>query len=235
MKIDSESGSRRDFITDVGRLASVITLTACMPPSASAAHSAGAAAGAATGTAWDLGWMRTLQRASDRAVFDWPGLGDPADPIVLEIAERYLDNCAAAYGSLPYEARVVLNIRTQAVGAALGDKVWERYSLGVEYNVKDPTTQQPATRNPFWHRAPSPAPGIVMPTLADLVERGAIVLVCDFALGHLSKRLATKMGIASEAVHEELRDGFVTGAFAVPSGIFGLARAQNSGCAFVRM
>ena len=33
----------------------------------------------------------------------------------------------------------------------------------------------------------------------------------------------------------ELRAGFVPGAYAVPSGIFGLARAQNSGCALVRM
>ena len=40
------------------------------------------------------------------------------------------------------------------------DTLWERYSLGTEYNAKDPATQQPAIRNPFLHRAPSPAPGI---------------------------------------------------------------------------
>jgi intracellular sulfur oxidation DsrE/DsrF family protein len=119
--------------------------------------------------------------------------------------------------------------------AALTDGLWERYALGSEHNVKDPTTQQPAKRNPFWHRAPSPVPGIVMPTLADLLQRGAIVLVCDFALGHLSKRLAAKSRQGAEAVHRDLRDGFVPGAFAVPSGIFGLARSQNSGCAYVRM
>ena len=90
-------------------------------------------------------------------------------------------------------------------------------------------------RNPFWHRAPSPAPGIVLPTLADLLQRGAIVLVCDFALGHLAGRLATRTGRARDDVHRELRAGFVPGAFAVPSGIFGLARAQNSGCAYIRL
>jgi hypothetical protein len=37
------------------------------------------------------------------------------------------------------------------------DQLWEQYSLGAEYNAKDPATQQPAVRNPFWHRAPSPA------------------------------------------------------------------------------
>jgi hypothetical protein len=235
MPIESDAGSRRDFITDVGRLASAAALTACAPPSTTPTQSIGSASPAASGASWDLGWTRLVERATDRAVFDWPSMGDPADPIVLEIAERYLDNCAVAYRPGSYQVRVVLNIRTQAVGAALADALWERFALGVEYSVKDPATQQPATRNPFWHRAPSPAPGIVMPTLGDLLQRGAIILVCDFALGHLAKRLATKLGRPADAVHQELRDGFVPGAHAVPSGIFGLARSQNSGCAFIRM
>ncbi|HEX6965296.1 MAG TPA: hypothetical protein VF166_05820, partial [Gemmatimonadaceae bacterium] len=74
-----------------------------------------------------------------------------------------------------------------------------------------------------------------IPTIEDLVSRGAIVLVCDFALGHLSKRLAARTGQSADAVHQELRSAFVPGAYAVPSGIFGLARAQNAGCAYVRM
>ena len=184
---------------------------------------------------WDLSWLDRLATATDRAVFDWPSSGDPADPIVLELAERYLDNCAAAYRPKTYEARVVLNIRTQAVAAALNDAMWQRFALGTEYSIKDPTTQEPAVRNPFWHRAPSPAPGITLPTIADLTSRGAIILVCDFALGHLSKRLATKAGRNADDVHRELLSGFVPQSFAVPSGIFGLARAQNAGCAFVRM
>jgi hypothetical protein len=184
---------------------------------------------------WDLSWIDRLSTATDRAVFDWPSLGDPADPIVLEIAERYLDNCEAAYGRSMYQARVVLNIRTQAVPAALSDAAWERYALGAEYAVKDPSTQQPATRNPFWHRAPSPVVGVTLPTLADMIQRGAIVLVCDFALGNLAKRLAAKAGGDTDDVHRSLRGAFVPSAFAVPSGIFGLARAQNSGCALVRM
>ncbi len=184
---------------------------------------------------WDLSWIEKLRSATDRALFDWPTLGDPADPIILELAERYLDNCQSAYRAGAYEARVVLNVRTQAVPAAMSDALWARYSLGAEYNTKDPTTQQPATQNPFWHRAPSPAEGITLPTMADLVRRGAIVLVCDFALGHLSKRLAAKSGERADEVHSELRKGLIDGSYAVPSGIFGLARAQNSGCAYVRM
>lgn len=67
--------------------------------------------------------------------------------------------------------------------------------------------------------------------MADLVARGAIILVCDFALGHLANRLAPKFGSKPDEVHAALRKGLIPNAYAVPSGIFGLARAQNAGCA----
>jgi len=228
MSIDTDPPSRRSFLADVARLASAVAITGLAPPLV-------AAGSPLEREDWDLRWIDLLRPATDRAVFDWPSLGDPADPLVLELAERYLDNCQSAYAGGSYNARVVLNIRTQATVAAMTDALWERYSLGAEYNAKDPATQQPATRNPFWYRAPSPAPGITLPSLADLIDRGAIVLVCDFAMGHLSKRLAAKLGRNDDDVHADLRAHLVPGAYAVPSGIFGLARAQNAGCAFVRM
>ena len=92
-------------------------------------------------------------------------------------------------------------------------------------------TSAPATRNPFLTLAAgaNPAEGAV----ADLIGRRAIVLVCDFAMGHLANRLATKTSADPVATHRTLREGVVPGVFAVPSGIFGLVRAQNAGCGFV--
>ena len=233
MKADGKGTSRRDLIIKVGRVASAASLSSLIAPGA-----AFAAVDDISDTSpgdWDLSWVNTLAAATDRAVFDWPSLGDPADPQVLYFAERYLDNCKAAYAPGKYDARVVLNIRTQAVGAALNDATWEKFSLGKEYNVNDPVTKKEAVKNPFWHRAPDPAPGVALPTLADLLNRGAIILVCDFALGHLAERLARKVNREPGQVHTELRGAFVPGAFAVPSGIFGLAKAQNAGCAYIRM
>lgn len=233
MKDNGNHTSRRDFVANAGRLASAISLTTLITPHVASATSVGSQP-AASGD-WDLSWLTTLANATDRAVFDWPSLGDPADPQVLYFAARYLDNCAAAYAPRKYDARVVLNIRTQAVSAALNDATWARYALGNEINVNDPGTRKPALQNPFWHRAPDPSPGVVLPTLADLLGRGAIVLVCDFALGHLAERIAEKTKRQPSEVHQDLRNGFIPGAFAVPSGIFGLAKAQNAGCAFVRL
>lgn len=234
MTIDRGAASRRGFFADVGRMASAVALAGCAAPSGTTSAAPAPDAASVGSGDWDLRWIDILRPATDRAVFDWPSLGDPADPIVVEIADRYLDNCRSAYRAGAYDARAVLNIRTQAIGAAMTDKLWAQYALGAEYNVKDPATQQPATRNPFWHRAPSPAPGITLPSIADLVERGAIVLVCDFAMTNLSRRLAAKTGRGADGVHADLRGGLIPNAYAVPSGIFGLARAQNAGCAYVR-
>lgn len=231
----TDTESRRGFLADVGLLASTVALSGCTPHVASGAAPGGVRNSGVANAEWDLSWIDKVRAATDRAVFDWPSLGDPADPIILEMAERYLDNCRSAYRAGSYETRAVLNVRTQAIPAAMTDALWERYALGSEYSAKDPTTQQSATRNPFAHRAPSPAPGITLPTMVDLVGRGAIVLVCDFAMGHLSNRLATKSGKKPEDVHAELRAGLIAGAYAVPSGIFGLAKAQNAGCAYIRV
>lgn len=221
-------------MTVVGKVAASIALaTGVAPVSALGAAESDSEAPPTDGS-FDLSWIKRLSGAVDRAVFDWPSLGDAGDPTMLYLAERYLDNCREAYGSAKYEVRTVLNIRTQAVSAALSDTIWTRFQLGDELKVKDPNTTQIAARNPFLHRSPNPVPDVVVPTIPDLVQRGSIVLVCNFALRNLAKRIAAKAGPSADEVHEQLRAGVIDGAFVVPSGIFGLARAQNAGCALVR-
>ena len=43
----------------------------------------------------------------------------------------------------------------------------------------NPITHEAAVRNPFWHQAPDPRPGFALPSLPYLLNRGAVVLVCD--------------------------------------------------------
>lgn len=228
----NDSFSRRTFISGVAHSAAALGLSA-MPTAAFAggyppSHEVAP-------PSWDMSWLKLLEGKTDRALFDWPSLGDPADPQIMWFAERYLDGCKAVYGAGYQTAVVVLNIRTQAVPAALTDELWQRFDLGAEYNVKDPFTSSTAVQNPFWHAGPEPAPGVGTTSLASFVERGAIILVCDFALGHLSKRLAARLKREAAVVHAELRAGLVRGAYAVPSGIFGMAKAQNAGCALVKV
>lgn len=219
--LDSPS-TRRDF---VGR-AALLGAAAALPTSPTIATPAHAA----VPSDWDLAWVARLARTTDRAVFDMPAIDDGT---VLDLATRYLDNCDAVYGAVKMGAIAVLNVRTRAVALGLDDATWARFALGAEYDVKDPATKQTATRNPYLDVPAGAYPGTG--AIRPLMQRGAIVLVCDFALGHLANRLATKAQRAADDVHRELRAGFVPGAFAVPSGIFGMAKAQNAGCALVKL
>jgi hypothetical protein len=225
--------SRRQFVGDVGYMATAVPLLGSSAyPSTEASTPDRSPPAAAE---WDLSWIQRLGSATDRAVFDWPSLGSVDDSIVLQIAARYLDNCAVAYPAGAYKAVAVLNIRTTAIPAAMTDSAWARYGLGAEYKLVDPATKADAVRNPFWHRPPQAPKPPGEPTLEELVQRDAIILVCDFAMGHLAARLATKANQTADEVHQVLLHSLVPGAYAVPSGIFGLARSQNAGCAFVRM
>ena len=234
---ENKGSSRRDFVANTARLASAAALSGCIP-GPQTLSAAPAPTPVARGD-WDLSWLGLIGNATDRAVFDWPNLGDPADPIVPEHVERYLDNCAAAYADHAYRAIVVLNIRTTAIPAAFNDAAWARYQLGREYTVKDPATSELAVRNPFWTRrqaTPTAAqPAFHYPTLEQLEARNTIILVCDFAMGHLATRLAGKAGRPADEVHADLRRSLVPNGYAVPSGIFGLIRAQNAGCGFMRV
>ena len=222
------SRSRRDFVGHVAQLGAAAAIAGCASAHPATTAAAGRAAAPASG--WDLSWVARIGAATDRAVFDAAAINEGT---VLDLATRYLDNCDAVYGAHGSRAVAVLNFRTRAVALGLTSAMWERYALGAQYDVKDPLTKQPATRNPFLDVAPGAYPGTG--SINALVRRGAVLLVCDFALGHLSNRLAASAGRAADEVHRDLRAGFVPGAFAVPSGIYGMAKAQNAGCALVTM
>ena len=227
--------SRRHFLRNAGLLSTATILTACTASAAAPLHAPLSPAPRPATSDWDLSWVDRIASATDRAVFDWPTSDDPTGPILQQMAGRYLTNCATVYGPQSPDPVIVLNLRTRAVPMALADSAWERHALGVEYSVTDPATKQPAVRNPFWSHVAGAPPTPGEPTLEELVQHGAILLVCDFALGHLAGRLATKAGRNEADVHKELRNSFVHGAISVPSGIFGLARAQNAGCAYMRV
>jgi hypothetical protein len=212
--------SRRAFLGRVGQFGVAAALAG------SPIHEESTDAHAADASEWDLSWVKRVEKSRDRAVIDSANI---ADGFCLQIATRYLDNCDAVYGVGKHRAQVVLNIRTRAVPLALSDAIWSRYDVGADAQVNDPLTKQPSRRH-LWMTVPEGQPA-AMGSMTDIVRRGAIILVCDFALGHLATRLAQKSGETAEAVHRTLRAGFVPGAIAMPSGMFGLARAQNAGCA----
>lgn len=208
--------TRRTFAAQVAAL----SLAAVLPETGDAQPLAAAGD-------YDLSWTTRLQGASDKAVVDAPNATD----FSLQLATRYLDNCDAAYGVGAHSARLVLTFRTAATALGLNDAMWEKYAIGTANKINDRITKQPATRNPYFLLPPGETPSLGATSL--LLERKATVLVCDFALGHLATRLAESAGRPKDEVHRELRANLLVGAFAVPSGIWGTAKAQNLGCALI--
>jgi hypothetical protein len=219
--------SRRSFLAAVGEAgaaAALVSGAGVLLPAHLGAQSKLSSASAA----WDLAWIERVRKAAHRAVFD-----APSGSFVVDLAMRYVDNVRTVFGDGAGDICAVLNVRTRAVSVGLSDAIWQKYPLGEDYTVNDPRTGAPARRNVNWQLTESELAERGGASLERLHQRGAIVLVCDFALGHLAKRLAAKLSLSGDVVHAELRAGLVPGGVLVPSGIFGAAQAQNAGCAFI--
>ena len=176
---------------------------------------------------WDMSWIDTIKKAKRRALFDAPSPG-----AVFDLAMRWYDNIAKVYGSSAGRSCAVLNLRTRSTSGGLADSMLQKYPIGEDLKVIDPTTNAPARRN-LDMRVPPDKDAIGYGSIEGLQKRGAVVIVCDFALGHLANRLAKAVNAQPEVVHAELRANLVAGAFLVPSGILGAAEEQNAGCAFI--
>lgn len=213
MNIDlsESSASRRSFL---GQVAGMGTTAMLGEPAVT------------TTSPWDVSWIESVRKAKHRALFDAPMPGS-----VLDLATRYYKNIDTVYGSSAARVCVVLNLRTRSVSMGLADAMWKKYPVGEDAKVTDPDTSTPARRNVDMRvSAEKVAQGYG--SLENLQARGAIFLICDFALEHLSNRLATAAGAKPDDVHAELRSNLVRGAVLIPSGIFGAMEAQNAGCAF---
>lgn len=225
------ASSRRSFVTQLGRVASLTALGSLVATRAAVASETPSTPEDRAPGDWDFSWLDQLKDATNRGVFDWSTMPTPPEATPLDYAARYLDGCAAAYGDAA-PARAVVVIRHEATPAALTDAAWKRYDIGAVVEVTDPLTHRPAVRNPFWSGDPHDTSAA--PTLQSLSGRGVIVLACNMALTHVAERIARARGDDPATVHQVLRASLVPNGFAVPSGIFGLVRAQNAGCGLVR-
>jgi intracellular sulfur oxidation DsrE/DsrF family protein len=67
-----------------------------------------------------------------------------------------------------------------------------------------------------------------------LIARGVVFLCCNEALKHFAETVGKGAGISGDEASEALIASLVPGTLLVPSGIFGLARAEEAGCCYIR-
>lgn len=133
---------------------------------------------------------------------------------------------------LPNEsATAVVILRHGAFPIALNHAMWAKYKIGETFKITDPETKAPAIKNPFLNPKPGVLPVEDM-ALDRLLARGVIFGACNVALQVQSKMLAGNAGVSAEEAAKEWAANIVPGVTVIPSGTWGLNRAQEGGCTY---
>lgn len=181
---------------------------------------------------WDDSWTTKLEGKKFRTVFDAPQVNFA---LALHQANAVIENYRDVAGISEKDLGLVVVIRHRAIPMAFNDAIWQKYEAGVDLKLKDPTTGEPAKRNPFLNVAKEDKRGLVDSTtsLTSLYDRGVIFLGCNNAAMGWAYMLAKKAGTKVEDVRAELKANLIPGMTLLPTGIFAVVRAQNVGCSYM--
>jgi intracellular sulfur oxidation DsrE/DsrF family protein len=165
---------------------------------------------------------------------DWPGALKGRHRQVVDAYEANSGfPLAFAYTFLaPNEsATAVVVLRHGAFPIALGHAMWAKYKIGETFKINDPETKVPATKNPFLN----PKPGVLVVddmALDRLLAKGVVFGACNVALQVQSKMLAGNAGVSPDEAAKEWAANVVPGVTIIPSGTWGVNRAQEGGCTY---
>jgi intracellular sulfur oxidation DsrE/DsrF family protein len=152
-----------------------------------------------------------------RVVFDAP---EPNGGMAAIWPRIYLNTMAATYPGEAASAMVIL--RHQGLALALSDAIWAKYPISDMFNIKP--NGAAVTANPYATITGLPIPGL---GVAELLKGGVLFGACDVALTVYSSGAAGKMNLDPAAVKKEWVAGLLPGIMVVPSGVMGVARAQE--------
>ena len=118
--------SRRDFLTTLGALAG----TAVIPTAIESQP-------VPQGGGWDMSWLDRLT-GKHRQVFDF------TNPQMLQVPRNWLDAHEVVYGLKHSDLSAVVGIGGPSFPVNATDAMYEKYPIGTEWKITDPTTGKPA-------------------------------------------------------------------------------------------
>ena len=133
--------------------------------------------------------------------------------------------------SAPGAATAVVVLRHGAFPIALNSAMWAKYKIGETMNIVDPETKAPAIKNPFLN----PKPGVLQVdnmAVDRLLANGTVFGACNVALTVLSQKHASNAGVTAEEAAKEWAANLIPGITLIPSGTWGVNRAQEAGCTY---
>jgi hypothetical protein len=125
----------------------------------------------------------------------------------------------------------VIILRHEAFPLALNHAMWAKYKIGEAEKVNDPETKTAAVKNPYFEAKP----GVLRNDDAGidkLLARGTVFGACNLALRGHARRLAKNAGVTGEEAAKEFVANIIPGITVIPSGVWGVNRAQEAGCSY---
>jgi len=232
--IDSGAGhdcgatDRREFLGRLGVGAAVFaaaSVGAAVPLATAGAESVGRRGTGAMRAPWSDAWLQKLT-GKHKQFFDATTTNES---FALAFAANFLNLNHEAYGLEDKDLTAVVGLRHFAMPMALPDELWAKYKIGAAFQIKDPVSSAPATRNPFIHADGVLLPGSDIPTLQ---KRGVLFTVCNVALTILSGNLSKNAGVTKEAAKAEWTEKLLPGTTLVPVGVMAVNLAQEHGCTY---
>lgn len=217
---------RRSFLGRLAAGTAALGLTAFLPVTACAAEKTVATASDSTSASPEPSdWPGTLKTKHKMAI-DAFALNEG---FALAFAYTFM----LPYASVtPSSATPVIILRHEGFPIALTDAVWAKYKIGKAMNFMDPSTKAPAVRNLFFHPKPGSLPIDDM-AIDKLMARGTVFGACNVALHLLSAKFAPGAGVTPEVALKDWTDGIIPGITIIPSGTWGVNRAQEVGCTYL--
>jgi intracellular sulfur oxidation DsrE/DsrF family protein len=182
--------------------------------------------------AQDDDWMRALT-GKHRTVFDaavhrngWP----------LHQAMMFLDGWRDAFHVAEPQVNLVIGVQANATPLLLSDALWSRFHIGERFDVVDPATKAPATKNLF-SASNVTTPGLIAPekSVESLQKRGVRFLMCLNTIGGLAGQLSAAGLGAPADVRSALIDGLLPGVITVPAMVVALAQLQEHGLTYYKV
>jgi hypothetical protein len=165
---------------------------------------------------------------------DWPGMLKTRHRQlfdIYDINEGFPLGFTNNFLSPNESATAVMIFRHKGLPYALGSAIWAKYKIGESFNILDPETKAPAVKNPYFQ----PKPGVLANNdvaLDRLLAKGTVMGACGMAMRGQSRRQASIAGVSPDDALKEWTANLIPGVTVIPSGTWGVNRAQEAGCTY---
>lgn len=216
---------RRSFLGRLATGTAALGLTAFLPVTACAAEKTVATASDSTSTPKEPSEWPGALKAKHKMVID-------AFAVNSGFPLAFAYTLAVPYASVtPSPVTPVIVLRHEGFPLALTDSIWAKYKIGSAMKIIDPATKKPAERNPFFNAKPGTLLVDDM-DIAKLLAKGTIFGACNVALHVMSSQFAAAGGVTADVALKEWTAAIIPGITIIPSGTWGVNRAQEMGCTY---